>query len=69
MSQVIIWWICAIKRLFVGLFDFFQKGVMSKPISFSYFIENITETWYKVIVVFGSFKIGPKSWFNRQLGS
>ena len=29
-----------LNKLYVGLCDFFSKGVMSKAISFSYFIEN-----------------------------
>ena len=36
---------------------------MSKAIFFHISL-RINETWYKVTVIFASFKIGPNSWFN-----
>ena len=52
-----------LNRLCVGLFDFFQRGSCQKLYLFQ-ILSRIDEIWYKVTVIFGSFKIGPNFWFN-----
>ena len=48
--------------------DFFQRGLCQNLYLF-HFSSITIETWYKVLVIFGSFEIGPNSWFNCHLGS
>ena len=57
-----------LNRLYVCLFDFFQRGLCLKLYLF-HFSSRINETWHKVLLVFGSFEIGPKSGFNCHVGS
>ena len=47
----------------------FFKGGYVKSYIFFHFSSRINKTWYKVSVIFGSFEIGPNSWFNCHLGS
>ena len=65
MFQVIIWWIydAIINGLYVGLCDYFQRGLCQKLYLF-HISSRINETWYIVTVVFRSFEIGPNSWLN-----
>ena len=49
--------------LYVGLFDFFQRGLCQKLYPF-HISSRINETWYKVMLVFGSFEIGPNFGVN-----
>ena len=52
-----------LNSLYVGLFDFFQRGLCQKLYLF-HILSRINETWYKVTVIFRSFEIGPNSLFN-----
>ena len=57
-----------LNKLYVGLCDFFQKGLCQK-LNLFHISSRINETWYKLTVVCGSFETGPNTWLNRHLGS